>query len=168
MHAGAREFIAAQVAGKTFGEVIEIGARHINGGVLDLLNTDTYTGIDLFEGPGVTLVADATTWRPDEPVDLVVCCEVLEHAPDPRAIVEAALSWLKPKGLLLITCATDPRAPHSTHDGAEVRPGEHYANIDPTDLMAWLREAGAWGLEGMPGVSDYNVGDLYAAAWARG
>jgi SAM-dependent methyltransferase len=167
MHAGARDYIAAQLQGRTFGSAVEIGGRDINGGIRDLVSAVDYTAIDLYPGIGVDIVADATQWKPDEPVDLVVCCEVLEHAPDPRAIVEAALSWLKPRGLLLLTCATDPRAPHSTHDGGPVRDGEHYGNIDPEDLMRWLREAGAWGLEGMPTVSDYNAGDLYASAWAR-
>lgn len=171
MHAGALTFIATQLAhaGDSLGDVVEIGGRNINGGVRSAIEPDatSYVSIDLFDGPDVDIVADAREWQPDSPVDLVICCEVLEHAEDPRAIVEAALSWLKPRGLLLLTCATDPRAPHSAHDGAAVREGEHYGNIDPADLMAWLRAAGGWGLEGMPIVSDYNPGDLYAAAWAR-
>lgn len=166
MHAGARQFVASQVVGQKFESVVEIGGRDINGGVRDLIDADMYTSIDLFDGPGVDVVADATTCAMASQVDLVVCCEVLEHAADPELIVKTAMSWLKPGGKLILTCATDPRAPHSTHDGAGVRDGEHYGNIDKDALWWWIRNAGGTGPEGAPSVVDYNPGDLYAVATA--
>jgi len=114
--------------------VIEIGGRFINGGIVDLLWTPKYLAMDLYDGAGVDVVADAREWTPDALVDLVVCCEVLEHAPKPEEIVTNAMTWLTPGGTFLMTCATDPRQPHSGHDGANVRQGEYYANV-PLDTV---------------------------------
>jgi SAM-dependent methyltransferase len=123
------------------GAVVDIGGRNINGTVRDLFDCDTYTAVDLFAGPGVDVVADATVWRPDRPVDVVVCCEVFEHTPDGEALVAAAADMLKPGGWLYVTCATDPREPHSTLDGGGVRRGEWYANVKPDELVDWVLRA---------------------------
>ena len=40
-----------------------------------------------------------------------------------------AWNTLHPGGVLVMTCATDPRPPHSAIDGWDVRPGEWYANV---------------------------------------
>jgi SAM-dependent methyltransferase len=140
MHAAARSFVAGALAGSHFGAVVEIGGRDINGGVRDLFTCDTYVSLDLEPGAGVDVVTDCRDWTPPEPVDLVICCEVLEHAPDPAGVVKAAVSYLAPGGLLVVTAAGPGRAAHSGHDGGPVRPGEHYGNIDPDDLDQWLAE----------------------------
>jgi len=53
------------------------------------------------------------------------------------------------------------RAPHSGHDGGEVRPGEHYANIEPLALARWLNNAGIHN-----STIEYRAGacDVYATA----
>lgn len=143
MHREARAFVSDVV--KAIGphpQVVEVGSRNINGGVRDLFIRDaaTYWGIDLWMGKGVDLVADAATWRPPVPADVVVCCEVLEHAPEAPAIVVNLGQMLKPGGYVILTCATDPRPPHSGHDGGALRDGEFYHNIDPELLQGWLGE----------------------------
>ena len=116
-----------------FDSVVEIGSRNINGSVRPLFEAiaDSYYGIDLAPGPDVDEVADAVTWRPAEKVDCIVCCEVLEHAPDLDGMVCMISESLKPGGKLVMTCATDPRVPHSAHDGLQVRIDEHYENVAP-------------------------------------
>lgn len=138
MHDAAHAYVAAILARRHYERVIEIGGRDINGGVRDCFTCDEYTSLDLEPGPGVDVVADATDWKPYASADLVICCEVLEHAPDPLAIVIAAVDWLRPDGRIVITTAGPGRKAHSGHDGGFVRPDEHYANIDPDDLREWL------------------------------
>jgi hypothetical protein len=162
MHAEAAQAVAGMLAALPAPRrVVELGARSVNGSIRDLLPADcAYTGVDLAAGDNVDVVADAAQWRPETPVDLVICSETLEHAVDPLAIVDNAARMLAPGGALIVTTATPPRAPHSGHDGGDLRPGEHYANIYPGDLGRWL--AGRF-----PRVqirTDLQLGDLYALA----
>jgi S-adenosylmethionine-diacylgycerolhomoserine-N-methlytransferase len=46
--------------------------------------------------------ADATTWRPPSPVDVVLCSYSLTMMPDWRAVVDNACAMLKPGGLLAV------------------------------------------------------------------
>lgn len=159
MHPQAHVFAAGVLAGRRFGRVVEVGGRNINGGVRDLVDAGEYVSLDLEPGPGVDVVADCRVWKPDEPADLVVCCEVLEHADDPAGVVAACLSYLAPGGLLVVTCAGPGRAAHSGHDGGPLRPGEYYGNVDPDDLAAWLAPLTGVAVEYAAGPCDvYAVG----------
>lgn len=141
MHAAARRYVADTIDGVRYPLVVEIGGRNINGGVRDLVGHDRWTSIDLEDGPDVEVVGDCRTWTPPYQGDLVLCLEVLEHSPDPRAIVKAACSFVAPGGRLLVTCAGPGREPHSGHDGMPwLQDGEHYANIDPRLLLGWFLE----------------------------
>jgi SAM-dependent methyltransferase len=138
VHDAARRFVAQHVAGRRFGHVVEVGGRDVNGSVRGMFAAASYTAVDLEPGPGVDVVADCRTWAPDEPADLVLCLEVLEHADDPAGVVGACVSYLAPGGLLVVTCAGPGRTPHSGHHGGPLEDGEYYANVDPDDLDAWL------------------------------
>lgn len=160
MHAEALAFIGQEaITHGPFGAVVEFGARDINGSPRSLFAARAYTGIDLTPGPGVDLVADARTWTPDAPVDAVVCAEVAEHCPQPCRLVEAAYRALVPGGVLILTAAAPPRAPHSAVDGGMIRPDEHYANIEPDDLRRWLASWSWSHVEHHP-----SRGDVYAVA----
>ena len=141
--------------------VIEIGSRDINGSIRALFACREYVGIDIAPGPGVDLVADGATWRPELPADLVVCAEVLEHTPVAPLVVLNAAAMLVPGGRFLLTCAAPGRAPHSGVDGAALRPDEFYRNVDEDALARWLDMAGFVGRET---VYHPGRGDLYAAA----
>jgi hypothetical protein len=147
MHQAAHDYVRDALDAVTWPKgtprIIEVGSRDVNGTIRDLLPADAaYTGLDLTEGANVDEVADATTWTPKRKADLVLCLEVLEHAPDWQAIVTAAAGWLKRKGRLVLTAACDPRAPHSAVDGGPIRPGEHYANVEPDELRDVLEPLG--------------------------
>lgn len=165
MHAEAYEYVRRTAADRTWGSVVEIGGRHINGGVRDLIQTESYTALDLYDGPGVDVVADCRHWSPPAPVDLVICCEVLEHADDPAAVVAAGISYLAKGGRIVITAASLGRRPHSTYDGAAVRDGEHYGNVDPADLREWL--GGARGLLSRVELIERAGVDVYATGVRR-
>jgi SAM-dependent methyltransferase len=142
MHAEAFAFIRDQLAQLPPRQrVVELGGRDFNGTIRGLFEGAEYTSVDLRPGAGVDVVSDAAEYTPPVAPDTVVCCEVLEHAPNAAAVVANALRVLAPGGVLLLTCATDPRAPHSGIDGEQVRPGEYYGNVAPSDLARWLSDA---------------------------
>lgn len=157
MHAEAHDFVARVLAEHgPFKTVVEVGALDINGTVRPLFGPGcAYTGVDMVAGRGVDVVADAATWRPDSPPGCVVCCECLEHHPAPAVLVDAMMGMLEPGGRLIITAACDPREPHSAVDGAALREGEHYANVDLDTLDVGGALTGLW-VEEHPG-----RGDLY-------
>lgn len=166
MHAQAYEFVAAHAPRLGARAVLEIGSHDVNGSVRPLFPAaHRYHGIDLAPGPGVDEVADAATWREEAAFDVVVSTEVLEHAPRWVDVVANAWASLAPGGTLLLTCATDPRPPHSAVDGWDVRPGEWYANVAPAALLDVVRAEGArsWLLE-----VARDRGDLFLRADKRG
>jgi hypothetical protein len=159
-----RNFVRRATAGGPRPQrVVELGSRDVAGGTVRGLFPDaaSYTGVDLVPGPAVDVVADARIWRPPAPVDLVLCCEVLEHTPLGLGILDNACDMLRPGGRLVVTAAGPGRAPHSAVDGGPLRPGEYYRNIDPDALLDWLCRFTVEAFEWHP-----ERGDLYAAGRA--
>ncbi len=82
--------------------------------------------------------------------DAVTCMEMLEHVPDPAAILRACATLLKPGGRLFVsTLNRTPAAFALAIVGAEyiarlLPTGTHtYSEfIKPSELAAWLREVG--------------------------
>jgi 2-polyprenyl-6-hydroxyphenyl methylase/3-demethylubiquinone-9 3-methyltransferase len=82
--------------------------------------------------------------------DAITCMEMLEHVPEPGAIIDAAARLLKPGGFLLLsTLNRTPKAFALAIVGAEyiarlLPRGTHtYASfIRPSELASWVREAG--------------------------
>lgn len=145
--------------------VLEFGARNINGSIRDIFRGTIYWGIDLKDGKGVDQVTSASNYEcPLGTVDIVVCCEVLEHTPLVNEIVKSAYKNLAYGGWFVVTCATDPRLPHSAIDGGYARLHEYYLNVDPQVLKTSVCRAGFE-------VSDLQMrnipnhgGDLYLTA----
>lgn len=123
--------------------VLDIGGRNINGSVRDLFPAaDPYIALDIREGYGVDIVADAASWTPDRAYDVVVCTEVFEHTHVWPQICATAYTALRAGGQLILTMAGPGRQPHSAVDGASIRDGEYYANVDPAELERVLKECG--------------------------
>jgi hypothetical protein len=172
MHAEAYDYVRRTIRGHRFDKVLELGSFDINGSVRDLFfSAERYHGIDLVRGPGVDEVADATSYRSDIKYDVVVCCEVLEHVQDKAGIIRTAAEHLRgagccdhTPGMFIITCAANPRQPHSMFDGGPLREGEWYQNVDRQLLKLGLDFNGFV-------VNDLQVypdrGDLYAMATKR-
>ena len=159
MHVQAYDFVARSVAGRPAARVLEIGSHDVNGSVRPLFAAaERYHGLDLADGPGVDEVADAADWQPDDAYDVVVSTEVLEHAPRWREVLATGWDALAAGGRLVVTCATDPRPPHSAVDGWALRPGEWYRNVPPAEVLEVLDGWGArsWAIE-----VALDRGDLY-------
>jgi SAM-dependent methyltransferase len=167
MHADAYAYVARSLGRHPVARgasVVEIGARNINGTVRSLFAPYAgvrYLGTDIAAGPGVDVVEAGECLRLEAPVDLVVCCEVLEHTAAAPAIVHNAARLLKPGGRVLLTMAGPGRAPHSAVDGGPVRPLEFYRNVSTHEIREWLEAAGFEAIE-----VEYNraAGDTYATA----
>ena len=107
-----------------------------------------------------------------ESFDAVTCMEMLEHVPDPAAVVEACTRLVKPGGTVFFsTINRNPKAylfavfgaeyvlnllPRGTHDYEKF--------IKPSELVGWCREAGLSGFHfrGMtynPLTRQYRLGD---------
>ena len=140
--------------------VVEFGSRNVNGSVRQLFkDAEQYIGVDLREGPGVDVVANASLWHDNgRRFDTVVTTEMLEHAPDNGKIIANVLRLLKPRGVFLLTAATDPRHPHSAIEGGDLRPGEYYKNVNLEELCQSL-SAFYFSL-----VDTSVTGDVYALA----
>ena len=124
--------------------VLDVGGRNLNGTPRDLFPGATcYTVLDVRDGPGVDIVADAATWQPADLWDVVVCAETFEHTAQWRAIVRTAFAACAPGGTFIVTTAAPGRPPHSAVDGEfRLLPGEHYANIRPAELERVLTASG--------------------------
>ena len=139
MHQQARSFVARCVGiiGSSYQSVLEIGGYDVNGRVRDLFaDAYAYTAIDTRHGPGVDEVADGATYTPPAPVDICVCCEVLEHTTDPAAIVANMQRIVRPGGWLIITAAAPGRAPHGVNGGPVG--DEPYTPIAESAMRKWL------------------------------
>ena len=142
MHTEAYEWVRAHATSEPV-EVLDIGGRNVNGTSRDhFLNATRYTVIDIAEGPGVDIVADASTWTPDREYDVVVCTEVFEHTDVWPDICRTAHKACKPGGRLILTMAGPGRGGHSAVDGGHLRPGEYYGNVDPERLRDTLEACG--------------------------
>jgi len=107
-----------------------------------------------------------------ESFDVVTCMEMLEHVPDPAAIVAACSRLVKPGGTVFYsTINRNPKAYLFAVIGAEYvlnmlpRGTHEYEKfIKPSELAAWARNAGmtVHGMKGMtynPLTKQYSLGD---------
>jgi SAM-dependent methyltransferase len=162
MHVEALDFVSRTLAasGGVGGlRVLEVGSLNVNGTPRGLCgDAACYVGIDRVPGRGVDVVCDAADYDGAGGYDLVICCEVLEHAPDPDVVIACARRALAPGGRIILTAAAPERPAHGCAGGA-VGPDEHYAGITVRALLGLLA---GWRLVHL----EYHParGDLYATA----
>lgn len=118
--------------------VVDFGALDINGNNRYLFDDSEYVGVDIGPGKNVDVVCRAHEYQPEEPIDVVVSTEMLEHDEFWRDSLLNAYTILRPKGLMLFTCASNPRAEHGTKQTSpEDAPyvAEYYRNLEPEDIQ---------------------------------
>lgn len=124
--------------------VLDIGGRDLNGTTRALFpNANPYHVLDLRPGPNVDFVGDASSWVTLRSYDLVLITEVFEHTPTWPAILQTAMTALRPGGWLIFTCAGPGRPAHSGIEAVQGLIGnEWYANVAPSEIEAVLRKQG--------------------------
>ncbi len=124
--------------------VFDCGGSNVNGSPRSLFSEGTqYVVLDARSTPDVDIVADAVRWSPPRELrgyfDVALCTEVFEHVEQWRGILYNLWLVLRPGGVCLVTCATEPRRPHSIV-GVEPPPaGEWYGNVAAGELLAPMR-----------------------------
>ena len=168
-------------------KVVDIGC---GGGILaESMATAgaTVTGIDMAEGPlsvarlhqiesGVEvdyrqMTAEALASQEAGNYDLVTCLEMLEHVPDPSAVIQSCAELLKPGGdVVFSTINRNPKSFLFAIVGAEyvlrlLPKGTHEYEkfIRPSELEEWARTAGldlvaSIGLLYNPLTKEYSLG----------
>lgn len=146
MHPECRRYLRRFFTLKSI-DVIEIGSRDINGSARAFFPNAKWLGLDLSAGVGVDIVCDAADYSPERTVDLVVCCEVLEHCERWKELIQRAAGWLKPYGRLIMTCAGEGRESHSAFDGDKLRTGEYYKNLTCDEIKNQFTSCGLIAVE---------------------
>lgn len=141
-------------------KAVEFGACDVNGNAREIFPNARWVGVDRRKGPNVNVVVNAEHWVGPPAYDLVLTTEMLEHAPNPRAVLESAWNCLRPGGLLIATMAAPERRPHSNDgDNNHIPDGEHYEGISEEAIRSMLL---LW--EIIEVVHDPAAGDLYVTA----
>lgn len=121
--------------------VVEFGAHDVNGSPRQLFKgCKEYIGIDPWHGLGVDVIGKAQDFITDEPFDICISSETLEHDPDPKGQIEAAGRALRSGGKLIITAAGPEREAHRCDGSLGDMQGEYYANIEPDEMECLLKE----------------------------
>ena len=123
---------------------IDLAAKPLKVAQLHALEAGTQ-GVEYRE-----VAAEALAQEMPSAFDVVTCMEMLEHVPDPAAIVRACAQLVKPGGAIFFsTINRNPKAFLFAIVGAEhvlglLPKGTHeYARfIRPSELARWCREAG--------------------------
>lgn len=152
--------------------VVDIGGADVNGTIHQeikkLFPVSEIIAVDIAPGDGVDHVVDFTDGKAVSefmassgivgyPINLVVCTEVLEHVKDWRGLLLNAVRLINADGGAMVgTCASTGRRPHGARGARWPAPGEHYANIDPTELTDWLTH-----ITGHSGANDRIIRVVY-------
>jgi SAM-dependent methyltransferase len=132
----------AQTIGRV-DSVLDLGGCNVNGSLRDLFPGAEYVALDIDEGQGVDIVADARWWMPTREFDVVLCTEVFEHTNDWPFIVDTAYrACRKHGGWFIATMAGTGRRPHGARGTEDPLPGEWYENITARDLDETLIQTG--------------------------
>ena len=123
--------------------VLDCGSLDINGSNKDLWNLECgYTGLDLAPGKNVNIVMpmENADWI-DEHFHVVMSTECFEHNPEWKIGLLNMIRMLRPGGLIIVTCAKDPRQEHGTcRFAAEASPftsdSDYYQNLTEEDIRS--------------------------------
>jgi SAM-dependent methyltransferase len=89
--------------------ILEVGSRDVNGSVRPFvmsLGARDYLGVDMEPGSGVDRLCDVTslaTVFADDPFDVVLTTEMLEHVRDWKSAISNLKRVVAPRGMLIIT-----------------------------------------------------------------
>lgn len=121
-------------------KIIEIGSLDINGSLRSIfVEPSEYIGVDLSPGRGVDYVSKGHE-VPFEPksFDAALSAECFEHDKYWDKTFRKMHELVKPKGFVVISCATEGRPEHGTHStdiGSSPFTGDYYRNLTFDDFI---------------------------------
>jgi SAM-dependent methyltransferase len=119
-------------------EIIEIGSLIINGTLRTIFRSQHYIGVDLGQGPGVDIISRAHEVKfQDNTFDVALSAECFEHDEFWVQSFQKMIDLVKPKGMIVFSCATDGRAEHGTprtDAGSSPFTPEYYRNLNEQDF----------------------------------
>ena len=130
--------VADAFPGHFEGRVLDVGALDVNGGPHNQISPSEYVGVDLAEGPNITLVARGEDLQfPTGHFDVAMSSECFEHNPAWQSTLHNMIRMTRPSGLIVFSCATTGRPEHGTSrsDGGFGAPlavelgQEYYRNV---------------------------------------
>jgi len=111
-----RDWIVKQHREKLQGRILEIGSFIVPGQeeismrkAIESLGYP-FVGIDMRQGPGVDIVADAKNMRSiiaDDEIDTIICLDTLEHVDWPRDLIQELYRVQKPGGYFFLATVMD-------------------------------------------------------------
>lgn len=155
MHPSVMEYVKERHDCHRFdGPVLEVGSFNVNGTPRTLFPGVEYTGVDMREGPGVDLVAEARDlpWG-DGTFGTVVSTEMLEHDTRPWLSIAEMARVLRHNGHLLLTArGYDIRGCFPIHD----YPADHW-RFSVTAVEEMMEAAGLHVIDSRPDPTDPGV-----------
>jgi hypothetical protein len=129
--------------------VLDVGSLDINGANRYLFDSCTYAGIDVAAGKNVDIVSVFHEFTPPGFIyDTIISTECLEHDKFWRKSLVHMVDLIRPRGFLLVTCATHGREEHGTnrskphHSPLTVARGDdwgdYYQNLDEGNIREVL------------------------------
>ncbi len=152
---------------------LDLGGADVNGTVHATLagyvELDTLDVLDIQRGAGVNIVGDARelSWwyqRPQEPYDIVISTEMLEHLEHWQEAITTVATVLRRGGWFVGTCAGPGRRPHGARGEYDPPAGEFYGNVGPTEVAWYLGQNGfdaIWTQYENDPTQPHGVGDTY-------
>lgn len=120
--------------------VLDVGSADINWNFRNLFTNCHYIGIDLWKTKNVDIVIDINDYNPWILFDTIFSVEMLEHDKSWKESLKKMYSLLKPKWLLVVTCAGIARREHWTKErwlsDSPMTPN-YYRNLDSQDIL-WV------------------------------
>jgi SAM-dependent methyltransferase len=136
--------------------ILELGSYNYNGTIKNFFPNCKYIGVDIVEGPNVDLVYNGKDLNfKQNQFDISISCECFEHNPFWQKNFIDLISFTKPGGFVLITCATLGRPEHGTfRSDLDSSPGSmqkwnFYKNLSKKDfeklkLNNYFSDYGIW------------------------
>ena len=118
-------------------DVLDVGSLDINGSIKKLLNGNNYIGTDLTSGPNVDHVIGGDNLESlNRKFNLVITCEVFEHAENWDKIFQSMYNVTKEDGLIIFTCASKGRIEHGTlrTNPESIITDTYYLNLEKKDF----------------------------------
>ncbi len=141
--------------------VLEIGSRTISNQPTircHFKNCD-HTGVDVSSGPNVDIVSKGHKFKSSQLFDTAISCECFEHDPFYEKTIMNMIHNLKPKGLLIFTCASIGRSEHGTRksDPLASIQGSHPEDFEYDIFQDYYKNLTAENFKSIPGFNDSMI-----------